>query len=272
MRAILSIILLLGLTGCVSYPYMMAEDGQGVYYENPADAWGGDDSVVYADALYYPYWSMDYFYLGSGYTHSWYGYYHSPYFYPYYFTVLYPPLHWGPWYGYGHYSAWHDPYWHQRYQHYQAAAYPAHRRPGGRANEAGTLGDASRIGTSEPLEVYQPGLRRTSYGSPGITSTGSMTVVRPSDGKLKQSTVGPTRSTGISASVAPGPGATAVTPQGSLSTPTRSGPRLSSPQRPATPSSRSRSRSPTTGMGRRSSGVERSRSPTRRPGVDRDRD
>lgn len=275
MKAILSIILLLGLSACVSYPYTMLDDGQGVYYQNPADAWGAGDSVTYVDVQYYPYWSIDYFYLGAGYPAPWYDFYYSPYFYPHYFAILYPPWYWGsgyghPGYGYGYYSVWHDPYWHNRYRHHQFAAYPAQRRPSTRPGEFGSLGDSSRVSSAEPTEAYQPGMRRTSFGSPGITSTGSMIVVSPSDGKVKQSRVGPTRGTGVSARVSPNQSSATVTPQGRTVAPAASSPRSSSPQ-PSTIGS-GRPGSSSKSSGRRSSSVERRRSSAPRPRLDRDRD
>lgn len=261
-KAILSIILLFMLSGCVSYPYTMIEDGQGVYYQDPADVYGADEYVTYgygsyADIRYYPWWSLDYYYLGAAYSSPWYGYY-SPYFYPYYFSVWYSPWAWGPDYGYGRYSAWADPYWYHRYQRYHHD-YPTHRvqEPGSR-HVAGP-GASGPVNPSQVRENREPGVRRTTFSSPGITNSGPMTVVSPSDGKVKPSRAGPVRGTGISASVNPAARSSAVTPAVSAPTPPRSssGPRLAAPQRPAINSSGS--------AGRRSTNVEARRSSSRRP-------
>jgi len=267
-KAILSIILLLMLSGCVSYPYTMIEDGQGVYYEDPADVYGADGYathgyVSYADIRYYPWWSLDYYYLGAAYYSPWYGYY-SPYFYPHYFSIWYSPWYWGPGYDYGRYSAWSDPYWHHRYRRYR------HDHSTRRPQEPGSRYVAGSpvsgpINRSETRENREPGVRRSSFSSPGITSSSTMTVVSPSDGKVRPSRAGPVRATGISATVNPAARNVPVAPQANPPTQSRpisAPPRQAVPQRPAHRTSGS--------TGRRSSSAERRKSSSSRP--DRDRD
>jgi len=263
-KAILAIILSLVLSGCASYPYTLIEDGQGVYYEDPADVYGDDGYVSsgylsYSDLRYYPWWSLDYYYLGAAFYSPWYGYY-SPYFYPHYFSVWYSPWYWGPDYGFGRYSAWADPYWYQRYRRHH------HAYPTRRAHEPGsdyvagpvTPGAINRYETRDNRE---PGIRRTRVSSPGNAGSGTMTVVSPTDRKIGPSKAGPVRGTGISASVNPAGGA-AVAPRTAPPAPTRSTgiPRRATPQQSATRTSGS--------AGQRSMRVEKRRSAT--PSPDRD--
>jgi len=243
----------------------MYEDGQGVYYEDPADVYGDEgygsySYVSYSDLRYYPWWSLDYYYLGATFYSPWYGYY-SPYFYPHYFSVWYSPWYWGPDYGYGRYSAWADPYWYQRYRRHH------HPHPTRRVQEPGSdyvAAPATRgpINRSETRDNREPGIRRTTYSSPGITGPSTMTVVSPTDRKVSPSKAGPVRGTGISATVNPSAGGPAVVPQTGAPSPARStsGPRRVSSQRPATGTSSS--------AGQRSIRVEKRRSASSSP--DRD--
>jgi len=249
----------------VTYPYTMIEDGQGVYYQDPADVYGADayevdGYVSYADIRYYPWWSLDYYYLGAAYSSPRFSYY-SPYFYPYYFSVWYSPWYWGPDFGYGRYSAWADPYWYHRYQRYHHD-YPTHRAQDPGSRYAGRSGASAPVNRSEIRDNREPGIRRTTFSSPGITSSGPMTVVSPSDGKVKPSKAGPVRGTAISASVNPPARNSAVTPAASAPAPSRtvSGPRQTVPQRPAMNSSG--------GVGRRSTDVEIRRASRSRPDPD----
>jgi hypothetical protein len=91
MRKLLLLPLLLSLTACVQYYYPETAMEDGVYYAEDDPKYvvfeGGDPG-----AMYYPWSSLDYFYLGYGY--------YNPYpIYPYYtgfpFGLLYG---WSPWY------------------------------------------------------------------------------------------------------------------------------------------------------------------------------
>ncbi len=128
-------LLMSALTSCVTYYYPAAEQADGVYYaaDDPTYAVGTGD---YAGVAYYPWWSVDYFYLGYGYYNSgvsigfsygypryssygW-GYYPSRYpawyYDPWYYSYWYAPVYYyNPWYGYsGHHA-----YAHVHYRHYR---------------------------------------------------------------------------------------------------------------------------------------------------------
>lgn len=132
MKKILLLLLLSLLSGCVTYytPEAAVEDG--VYYAQDDlsyinNAYAGS-SYRYAGAAYYPWWSMDYFYLG----YRPYGY--QPYRYPDYRYAGYGAYAGGgfsigisygysPWFypDYGYYSPWYRPYryygHHRGYRH-----------------------------------------------------------------------------------------------------------------------------------------------------------
>ena len=118
MRAIVTIIMLTLLSGCVNYNQPLYDDGQGVYYDDGGIVYSVSSSSSFGSFAVYPWWSMDYFYLGFHPYGRWPYTYYSPYFYPHYFTVMYPPWHWHSHYWYGGYYAWRDPYWQHRYRHY----------------------------------------------------------------------------------------------------------------------------------------------------------
>ena len=164
--------------GCVYYyPAYKAEDGQ--YYNDEGEVVdvyeyeprysGSNDGVAlnfaYVDAAYYPWWSMDYYYLGrhhyrpaywgSGWSFSfgvnygygpyywpWYADLYGPYYYPYAYYSYWP--RWG-WPGYYYsYNYWGDPYWHyrhKRYTHYNHHAYDRHYGDRGNRREYGRHDD-----------------------------------------------------------------------------------------------------------------------------------
>lgn len=98
MKKLLMLTLLILMTGCVTYyqPETALEDG--VYYaeDDPSYVFNSGD---YSGVIYYPWSSLDYFYLGYG---TYYGY-GLTYGYPY--NWAYSP--WGYPYGYhGYYSPW----------------------------------------------------------------------------------------------------------------------------------------------------------------------
>jgi len=157
-RSLLLILCALALQGCITYYYpayapgedeYYAEDDyatEAEYYEYEGETYDLGTPVVdlrVASAAYYPWRSLDYYYLGPhyyrpqylGYTSGWYssfGYLHSyppyyspygvygPLFYPSPFLNVYEPWY-DPWYGWpGYVNAprfiWYDSYWNGRYQ------------------------------------------------------------------------------------------------------------------------------------------------------------
>ena len=85
-KMLISGLMLAMLTGCVSPYRTMPDYDQGSYEAAPRalsqNAYYDDDyadyptyeqSSAYADAAYYPWWSLDYFYLGGPYYHPSYG-------------------------------------------------------------------------------------------------------------------------------------------------------------------------------------------------------
>lgn len=198
MKAIIAAILLISLTGCVVFPFPSSTPTNG-----PIMGGSSGGYSRYMSAAYYPWWSMDYFYLGYG--HPRYSFYYSPYFYPHYF-VRPPSWYWPDRYGWGGVYVWSDPYWHDRYRDYLYDNNPSEpvRLPAG--NPPAVLGEPARSRYGEPAEAYEPASRRTMVGvseSPGI---GSMTVVSGADRKVRGPSIGPTRSTGVSARVSPDTG------------------------------------------------------------------
>lgn len=148
-KLLISSLMMVMLAGCVSPYYPMGGSAYGTnevaggapyqgaynnngYYEN---SYAGPSAYVqssaYLDAAYYPYWSTDYFYLGSHYYRPAYGTsfsislssgypYYGPYYYPGYYSSGYAPYaYYNPWFGmhdswgggYGRY----DPYWRHGY-------------------------------------------------------------------------------------------------------------------------------------------------------------
>jgi hypothetical protein len=108
MKKLLMLPLLVLLTGCVTYYYPETALEDGVYYAEDDPSY-----VVYSDAYagtpYYPWSSLDYFYLGFNPYPSSYGggfsigisYGYSPWYYPYS--------------GYGYYSPWYTSHYHHPY-------------------------------------------------------------------------------------------------------------------------------------------------------------
>lgn len=111
------------LSACVTYYYPALEQDDGVYYaaDDPNHA-----GTVRSDVGlgYYPWWSVDYFYLGYGYRSSGisigfstgYPYGYTGWYYdPWYYSHWYAPVYYHPWHGHhGHYA-----YWHARYRHHR---------------------------------------------------------------------------------------------------------------------------------------------------------
>jgi hypothetical protein len=119
------ILLALSLAGCATQ-YQPRYGHDGVYYDRPVVR----HHVVHPDPLFYPYWSLDYFYF-SRYYHPYSVFigYHDPWFYPYpgwYYgyragprtrvSVSYGNV-WYPWYSYGIHYHYYQP-WRPRHVHY----------------------------------------------------------------------------------------------------------------------------------------------------------
>jgi len=115
MKKLLTLGLTILLSGCVTYYYPETALEDGVYYAEDDPAYVIDSSG-YVDASYYPWASMDYFYLDY-YPYRRYSYYGG---FSFGVSYGYSPWYYGPHY-YGHYSpwySWHAPYYH--YSHYYA--------------------------------------------------------------------------------------------------------------------------------------------------------
>lgn len=190
MKVIVTIFLLILLSGCATYTTesqpLYYEDGQLVPDVNPDSLYYGSSASRFAYAGAYPWWSMDYFYLGHHPYRPWTYTYYSPYFYPYYFSVLYPPWYWRSSYWYGDSYAWYDPYWYHYYRRY-------HRSQAGgyQGNHEGNSVSMPVVGTSggNPVAV-KPKLNRSefkgisshSYKSPPGSSRKPYTVKKTSPG------------------------------------------------------------------------------------------
>lgn len=128
MKKLLTLALTLLLSGCVTYYYPETALEDGVYYAAD-DASYVIDSGGYVGVSYYPWSSLDSFYLGY-YPYVGYGYGYSSGF-SFGLSYGYSPWYYRPPY-YGYYSpwyAWHAPYYH--YSHYYAwRPYYGHRNYG----------------------------------------------------------------------------------------------------------------------------------------------
>jgi len=220
----------LALSGCVYYvPYEVAVTeppvDEAVVYEEPA--------VVYESYVvspYYPWASVDYFYLGNNYYRPYsgvffsYGFYagggwYSPYYNPYYYSAWYQPFYGFP---YPYYGAGYDPWYH----HYPHHAYqPRHdddrdghqgggvgrfdRGPKDSNSGNGVDGNARTAGHSSldrhvPLQ-RQPGqLERNISTTPATDgSDRGMVIINRGDSKTQPSHTQPAGSTGYSGRAKP---------------------------------------------------------------------
>lgn len=123
-RIALAVLVFAGLAGCVSY-YQPRYGGDGVYYDDAYYTPATVRSGYAVNPVYYPYWSLDYFYFSRYYhPYSVFVGYHDPFYYPYpgwYYGYRPGPrvavsFHYGwggyyPWYRYGdhyrHFQPWH---------------------------------------------------------------------------------------------------------------------------------------------------------------------
>ena len=208
------------LSGCVYYtpypePTYAGSEESGDYYEQTYDT-----SDVCCSSYHYPWWSMDYFYLGNHYYHPgssisfsfsyggypwyspYYGYYpysnyYSSWYRPYYGYPYYDPrFSWGAGFGYGY--GWQDPYWYHRYRGHDHYRYGRNHDRGYGGHGNGVPQPVDRSGGryanryDQVGEVQQmPINRRVSVAPAGTSSDRGMVVVNRSDGKLRQNRVQP---------------------------------------------------------------------------------
>lgn len=158
MNRIILIPLLAFLTGCVTHHhhYIQAEQAEdGAYYSdsttgspeyNDVPQVNTDYSADYTSVRYYPWWSVDYFYLSPyrhrsgisvgfniGYGSAW----HDPFYWfyepfsisysPFYYSYFYAPYRYHD-YHHGHYNrfSWYSNYWRYRYHDYHHSRHRDH--------------------------------------------------------------------------------------------------------------------------------------------------
>lgn len=182
------------LSGCVNHYQPVYDDelgvyytDEGVFYEAPTSTHPGTSPANFA---VYPWWSMDYFYLGYHPYSTWAHVYYSPYFYPHYFSVMYPPWHWYPNYGYGGYHAWRNPYWYHHYRRFYASALPpvvepwgkSEIGPGGKKGKPGRWSLTKPAGTSASVNPYPVGAAGQFRATPAISG-----LVAPSNSTKRAS-------------------------------------------------------------------------------------
>jgi hypothetical protein len=240
MRNLLLIPLLALMAGCVTYYYPAAESPVAVRYASE-DAVYDDygltvDSHDYVSARYYPWWSMDYFYLGSGYYDSgisigfgtgyrpWYrhyGYVHDPFWYPswyydpWYYSFWHAPVHFQySYYDYAH----HNPYWHTRYRAYnrrhdrghdyyyddEHRYVRRHRRADPHPGSSDTLIPPNDRGARQDMRREGPARpgpasRRVTVAPGGASSERGMVVRSRDDAKRTRSRIEPVKSRALTA-------------------------------------------------------------------------
>lgn len=166
MKRIILIPLLAFLTGCVTHHhhYIQASEAEsGAFYSETAPGNTSyaphtevhtDYSADYSSARYYPWWSVDYFYLSPyrrhsgisvgfnvGYGSSWYDPFYWAYepfsmaYSPFYYSYYYAPL-WYNDYRYGYYNrfSYYSNYWRYRYNNYHGSRHRGHDGRGGHDN------------------------------------------------------------------------------------------------------------------------------------------
>ena len=262
----------LALQACATYTY----EGRGYtssdagYYAE-ADYYGDDAydegyplvDLSIVNARYYPWWSMDYYYLGNHYYRP---YYFRPYYFGYSsgwynslgFLYSYPPYYapWGffgprqfpgpyyayydPWYGWPPYGVgfnylWYDTYWTRQYRDYHETQYPHHRNPVPdtvRYTRESLRDDLypdrrDRAGTSfRSRSANEPNTtyRRISV-APASSDRAAMQVRSRSDSKIRESHIGPAPVTGPSVSRGPAT-EISIAPQQAPAAPVMSNPRV----------------------------------------------
>jgi hypothetical protein len=181
MKKLILIPLLALLSACVSY-YYPVEGSDGVYYRDQRPA-RTDYSASYASTRYYPWWSVDYFYLGGAYGHShsryslgfsyghsydrYYGWYDpfAWYYDPWGWSISYP-LSFTYWYTpfYSRYHdryAWNNYYWRDRFDRHHRSRHGDHDRwrRGERERHGDRYADRGRYDGSSTLQRNTPRLR-----------------------------------------------------------------------------------------------------------------
>lgn len=231
----------LAVQGCVYY-YPVRDAGGTVYYtEKPYRA----ESADFANAAYYPWWSLDYYYLGKhnyrpayfspvsdwhfslglSYAYSpfypWYG----PHRYPYYFGFGYSPWYYWPHYTFG-FNYWYDPYWyhcyykHPHHRHRHGDDY-AHR---GGPYSGGDFGMDRRDGVNRyaPPRDDRSGAATSRFVSVAPASGSrdrGMEVRSRADRKIRESHIGPSPVTGPSSVVRVTTPGVSVAPAGPVASP-----------------------------------------------------
>jgi hypothetical protein len=163
------------LTACVTYyPYPYEDTANVAYIEDTAPY---DDVayVEYGSSPYYPWASLDYFYLGDHYYRTsgsfsfsfglgfgvpWYYPYYGAYYYPSYYSVWYSPFYYPyPYYGWGGWYGWQSPYWNRHHHgHHYEPPYGGHGGGHGGGDDGYGRGDAGYgRGDDDGREYGQPG-------------------------------------------------------------------------------------------------------------------
>jgi len=194
-KFLLLVFLLPLLTGCVTYYYPQTAIEDGVYYAEDDPAYVNnayvDYSYGYAGAAYYPWRSMDYFYLGygpyTGYSLGYGGYIgsgfsiglsygYSPWDYPYY--SYYSPWHYSH---YAYYPYYHHGYGHKNRKNHHGRGDDRHGR--GDEHYVGNDGtDRRNRGGEDEDGNEDPGDRRgrTNTGSAGVSPVRRYVSTTPS--------------------------------------------------------------------------------------------
>lgn len=271
-KALLLMACTLAVHGCVTYsnPY---EPGRGRYTGGTAyDAYGHDEGepvvdVSIADVAYYPWWSVDYYYLGGHYyrpaylrgpsfplgyrfgypAYYWpyYGFF-SPLYYPYASYAWYDPWTGFPRYGIGLDFPWLEVYWARRYRDYVSDHHPPgyqygnsrHGYPLSRREVLTDARDRANPG-DDLLRREAPPISREVWTAPTMSETGTLMEVRSRrERKIQESHIGPAP---VQSSPGPRP-STRVIPPPAASAPVivrevqPSQPSLVAPRRQANPS------------------------------------
>jgi hypothetical protein len=156
------------LQGCITYyPSTYQESDAVNYSRDDIDAgWATEELVDYSDMAFYPWWSLDYYYLGGHYYRPYaLSYWYYPFYRPYSYYAWYDPWWRMPRYSYA-YPYWYDPYWHSHYQkHHDATGYRDQRSEefidprdrasqGYRPDRPSLPGPTSRSISMTPSSVY----------------------------------------------------------------------------------------------------------------------
>lgn len=214
------------LTGCASPHYSMRDSEQ---YYRASRAYVR--SPAYYDAGWYPWWSMEYFYLGSHHYRPGYGGsfsfglfpgypYYDPWYFPGYYSAWYAPYgYYDPWYG-GYYGR---GFGYSRYYPYRHHGDRGHddRSPRDEYSGAGDSGgvhtDRRRHDYRRPWEVDRAGLsdpgrpepQRTSRNVSVAPSGGGrdrgMVIISRGDSKIGPSRTGPVSGNKVVRSSSPAP-------------------------------------------------------------------